>query len=330
MHLDRRLVGWGLFFILLGAVPLLVRAGVVDSTVAGRWLLLWPLLLIGWGLGFVLRRTPIEWIGGALAAVTLGLMGGGLIATGFGGIPGGALSSCGSTQAGTTFATQSGTFGSAGKLGIEFDCGTLVVSSRDGSDWQVSGSEADGRAPDIQRAADVVTLRTAATPDSIFRLDSRRAAWNVTVPRAPVIDLGLTLNAGQGTVDLPGAHLGSVNVTVNAGTLDLALVDALSLAGIGATLNAGSATIALPNLAGGADFSLNAGSLKVCVPQGTALRVEWSGALAANDFDASGLVKVDDSTWTSTGFDATRPHLELTVSANAGQFDLDIGGTCGA
>jgi hypothetical protein len=150
------------------------------------------------------------------------------------------------------------------------------------------------------------------------------------VPRAPVIDFGLTLNAGQGTVDLAGAHLGSVKLTLNAGTLDLALDEAATLASIDATLNAGSATIGLPEVDGAADFSLNAGSLTACIPAGAAVRVHWSGALAANDLDASGLVRVDDATWTSAGFDANRPHLELSVSANAGRFDLEIGGSCGA
>jgi len=327
VHLDRRLVGWGLFFILLGAVPLLVRAGLIDSAVAGRWLLLWPLLLVGWGLGLVLRRTSIDWVGGAVTAVTLGLMGGGLIATGFGSIP--AFSSCGDQGSGTPFVTQTGRFEVKGRMDVQFDCGTLNVSTADGSEWQVSGSDSDARAPEVEGGADAVTLRTASTPGNVFRFGGRKVSWNVTVPRAPQLDLGLTLNAGQGAVDLAGAHLGSVDVTVNAGSLNLALDDAASLSSIDATLNAGSATIALPQLDGTADFSLNAGSLTTCIPVGP-LRVHWSGALAANDFDASGLVKVDDSTWTSTGFDANRPHLELTVSANAGQFDLELGGTCGA
>jgi hypothetical protein len=333
VHLDRRLVGWGVFFVLLGAVPLLVRGGVIDGEIAGRWLLLWPLLLVGWGLGLILRRTSIDWVGGAITAITLGLMGGGLIATGFGGVPGSVgFGGCGSDQAasGAAFPTQTGTFGASGKLGIEFDCGTLTVSTRDGSDWQVSGTDADARGPDIQRATDAVTLRTRAAGDFAFRFDSKRVAWDVTVPRGPRLDLGLTLNAGQGSVDLAGAHLGAVNMTVNAGTMSLALGNAASLSSIGATLNAGSATIGLPKLDGTADFSLNAGSLTACVPTGTAVRVHWSGALAGNDLDASGLVKVDDSTWTSAGFDGGRPHLELDVSANAGQFNLDIGGSCGA
>lgn len=331
MHLDRRLVGWGLFFILLGAVPLLVRAGVVDGAIAGRWLLLWPLLLVGWGLGLVLRRTAIDWVGGAVTAITLGLMGGGLIATGFSGVPGGVgFAGCGSTEAGAAFPTQTGSFGPAGRLDIEFDCGTLAVTTGDGSEWQVSGSDADARGPDIQRGSDAVIFRTAAAPDSIFRFDSKRVAWAVTVPRAPQLDLGLTLNAGQGTVDLGRAHLGSVNLTLNAGTLNVALEEAASVTSVDATVNAGTATLGLPAIDGAADFSLNAGLLTACVPEGAAVRVHWSGALGANDLDASGLVKVDDSTWTSAGFDAGRPHLELEVSANAGRFNLEMGGSCGA
>src|SRR4029079_17884090 len=55
MHLDRRLLGWGIFFVLLGAIPLAVRAGLLDRALVGQWPLLWPVLLIGWGLGLLLR-----------------------------------------------------------------------------------------------------------------------------------------------------------------------------------------------------------------------------------------------------------------------------------
>lgn len=328
MHLDRRLVGWGLFFILLGAVPLAVRAGLIDSEVAGRWLLLWPLLLIGWGLGLVLRRTRVDWVGGAVTAITLGLMGGGLIAAGFGGFP--AFSSCGDRGSGTAFETQTGHFGPAAQMNLQFDCGTLAVTTGSSSDWQVSGIDADARAPIVEGGADAITLRTPSEPGNLFRFDDRRVAWDVTVPRAPQLDFGLILNAGQGTVDLTGAHLGSVNLTVNAGTLQLLLDEAATLRTVNATLNAGTATLHLPGFDGEADISLNAGDLTACLPAGVAIRVHWSGALAANDLDASGLVKVDDSTWTSTGFDGGRSHTELRVSANAGRFGLKIGGSCSA
>ena len=87
MHIDRRLLGWGLFLIIVGAIPLLVRGNYLDADLIQDWPSLWPLLLIGWGLGLVLRRTPGELLGSAISVAVLGVMVGGLIATGFGGFP---------------------------------------------------------------------------------------------------------------------------------------------------------------------------------------------------------------------------------------------------
>ena len=84
MHVDRRLLGWGTFFVLLGAIPLATKAGLLDRDLIGQWPLLWPVLLIGWGLGLLLRGTPLALVGGAVSAITFGIMGGGALATGFG------------------------------------------------------------------------------------------------------------------------------------------------------------------------------------------------------------------------------------------------------
>jgi hypothetical protein len=327
VHLDRRLVGWGLFFVVLGSVPLAVRAGLVSTDIVGRWPLLWPLLLIGWGLGLILRRTPGEWLGGLITAITLGLMGGGLLAAGFAGVP--TFTTCGSGGASTAFAPRNGTFHDGARLSVEFDCGQLGVASVDGSAWSVSGTDASGHGPDLEGSADSITLRSGSDTGAFFG-PGGHLDWRVSVPRQPSLGLGLTLNAGQGTVDLGGAHLAAFDLTVNAGKLDADLGKAASVGSVNVTVNAGSATLALPAFAGDADASLNAGSLRVCLPPSAAVRVHWSGALAGNDLDRSGLSRVDDSTWTSPGFDPARPHLELRVSANAGSFNLELGGSCGA
>ena len=327
MHLDRRLLGWGVFFILLGAVPLAVRSGAADPELVGRWPTIWPLLLIGWGVGLVLRATPVEWVGGAIVAVTFGLMGGGAIATGFAGAPviGGACSS----GPGQPFQTAQGTLGSAGHMTVEFSCGNLTVSTADGSGWQVSGVDRDGRAPTIDTNGTGVTIRS---PQRGFDLGGGRTEWTVAVPRAPHLTFGLTMNAGDASVDLAGATLDGFNLTVNAGSLnaDLSRVAAMPSSDINGTVNAGSATVALPQLDGAVDLSLNAGSLTVCVPQGTAIEVHWSGTIASNDLDQAGLSKTGDNTWTTPGFVPTAGHLTLDVSANAGSFSLQRGGSCGA
>src|SRR5256885_15589268 len=82
MHLDRRLAGWGVFLVLLGAIPLLVRQGVLTTDMVARAWTLWPVLLIAAGVGLLLRRTPFEFLGGLLAAAAPRILGGALFAGG--------------------------------------------------------------------------------------------------------------------------------------------------------------------------------------------------------------------------------------------------------
>ena len=326
MHIDRRLLGWGVFFVLVGAVPLAVRANLVPSDQVESWFALWPLLLIGWGLGLLLRRTPIEWVGGGVTAVVFGLMAGGALATGFGGIN---FGSCGGGDAsGSSFATQSGTLADGGRMNVEFSCGSIAIGGVDGSDWSVAGTGAGGRGPRVDAGGTSVSLQSPA--GGAFFQDVGQNTWTVGVPRTPTVELGLTLNAGRGTADLSGAKVGSAELTVNAGEFRLDLANAAQAGNLEATVNAGKATISLP--AGGrtASASMNAGSLEICVPGGTMLRVDWSGTLGSNDLDEAGLTELDDDVWVTPGFDEAQPHLELDVHANAGSFDLTIGGTCGA
>lgn len=325
MHIDRRLLGWGVFFILVGAIPLAVRGGYLDAERVVGWPWLWPVLLIGWGLGLLLRRTPVDWIGGGVTAVVLGLMAGGALATGFRGIP--IVSGCGGEGQGTAFVTQRGELATGGQLNVEFNCGTLTMAPADGSDWSVAGSDADGRGPNVETSGSSVSIESPA--NELFQ-DSGRNTWTVGVPTTPQLGLGVTLNAGRGTADLAGASITSASLTVNAGSFSLDLASAALVGDVNATVNAGDATISLPTGARSANLSLNAGSLELCLPADAAVRVRWSGALGSNDLDDAGLTELDDDTWVTAGFVETAPHLELRVSANAGSFDLTMRGGCGA
>jgi hypothetical protein len=324
MHIDRRLLGWGVFFILVGAIPLAVRAGYLQASLVEDWFSLWPLLLIAWGLGLLLRRTPVEWVGGAISAVVLGVMAGGALATGFN--PG-SFGGCGGDGPGTAFPEQRGQLATGGQVNVEFNCGTLAITAADGADWSVSGTDARGRGPEVESTGSTVSI---GTPHGSFFNDAGRNDWTVAVPRAAALGLGITLNAGQGTADLAGANLSTASLTVNAGEFDLDLANAVQLGDVNATVNAGQATLNLPSGDRSANLSLNAGNLEVCVPADAPVRVSWSGALGSNDLDESGLTEVDDDVWVSSGFSETAPHLELRVSANAGSFDMTIGGGCGA
>lgn len=325
MHVDRRLLGWGVFFILLGGIPLANRAGLLDDTLLRQWPLLWPLLLIGWGLGLLLRGTPLALVGGAVTAITFGMMGGGALATGFGGIS--FASGCTGATPATAFPSSQGELGATARADIEFNCGKLAVTTADGTAWSVSGSDHDGTGPTVVANAGSLSLESETR--NIFA-SGGRAEWSVTLPRSPVLALGLTLNAGEGTVRLDGASVATVSMTVNAGSMNLDLAQAAEAGDVNATVNLGDATIALPAGASAVTLSLNAGSLELCLPAGAPVRVSWSGNVGSNNLDDVGLIRGDGQTWTSAGFAADQPHIELHGSANAGSFELTLGGTCGA
>ena len=54
MRINRGLLNWGVFLIALGGIPLAVDQGWLDSDVARDLGQLWPLLLVGIGLGLTI------------------------------------------------------------------------------------------------------------------------------------------------------------------------------------------------------------------------------------------------------------------------------------
>lgn len=129
MRVNRGLLGWGVFFIVLGAIPLAVREGLLDPAVVRRAWELWPLILVGIGLGLVLARTRLAILGTLVVAVTFGLMGGALIATGVGSA--GGFTSCGfgAGQGSDAFQARAGGFDGDAAVRLEMDCGEVNAGS---------------------------------------------------------------------------------------------------------------------------------------------------------------------------------------------------------
>ncbi len=101
MSVDRRLLNWGVFLVLLGGVPLAVAQGWIPrDTVANAWEL-WPFILIGAGIGLLLRRTPLRGLGGFIVAATFGTIFGAMLAVGVAGIGGIGIGSLGCGSAAT-------------------------------------------------------------------------------------------------------------------------------------------------------------------------------------------------------------------------------------
>ncbi len=328
MRVNRGVLGWVLLFITVGLVPLAVRSGLVDAGTVRRAWELWPLILIGIGLGLVLQRTRAAFVGGVLVALTFGLMGGSALAVGFGPVAG--LGTCGfvgGAGTGEGFAARSGTLGGTARVTLELSCGELTAASGPGSAWQVSGSSGDGTPPDITASDSRLSVRS---PDRHGFDLAGGSSWSLTLPRDPSLQLGLTVNAGTARLDLAGMAVTDVDATVNAGDAHLDLSTATGMRTVSMSVNAGSGALSLPTPDGilSGNLSANAGSISVCVPAGVALRIDASdNPLGSNNFGSQGLTR-NGNVWQNQvpGLSANR--IELNTSANLGAINLNPESGC--
>ena len=322
MKTNRNLIGFGLFFIVFGAFLLGVRQGWIPTEIAERSWQLWPVLLIAAGLSMIFAGRPGARLGGLVAAVCLGAMAGGLVAAG-----GGLQIGCGGDDASTPFGRESGDLPDAAQVRISFHCGDLTVDTAPGRSWSVEGASGDGKPPTIRRETDGVGFEAADSP-GVFDFPGTREQWDITLPTDPTIDLDVELNAGAGTLTLRGAHLGSIDATVNAGSLRIDLRDVAAASTLDGTVNAGSAVVWLADLPLEGDVTVNAGSLSICAPEDVGLRLTTGdNPISSNNFEEAGLVRSGDA-WETPGFATAPIRIALDVQANAGSVSLNPHQAC--
>jgi hypothetical protein len=319
MHIDRGLLGWGVFLVVLGAVPLAVAQGWLPADI--RWWELWPMILVGIGLAIILRRTSWAGFGGIVVAATFGAMiGGALSGDGFPAFGVGCLGG----SSGTSFTTQSGSLGSGpATVTLEMGCGDITVGVASGTAWRIEGTSDGGRAPSIDATETSLVARVPST-NAFF---GARSDWNVTLPTETRLSVDVSQNAGSAELTLGGTDLERLSFTVNAGDGRIDLTDT-SPSGLSGTVNGGSAKITLPSASLTGSLTVNAGSIALCAAPGTALRLQANDTITGSyDYGQHGLVK-DGDTWTSPDWDTAETRITLTTTANAGSFTLDPGEGC--
>jgi hypothetical protein len=327
VRVNRGMFGWGVFFLVVGLVPLAVQAGVIsEATIRGAWRL-WPLILIGIGLGIVLERTAAAIVGSLLVSITFGLMVGSVLAAGFAPVAG--IGSCGfggSTGGGEPFQTRTGTLGTTASVSLELTCGEATVATANGSGWQVSGTSDAGTSPAINAAGDRLSIRSPNRQG--FNLGAGES-WTITLPTDPTTSLSATVNAGSAELRMTDAHVTGVDLSVNAGEMHLDLSSAADTRSVNASVNAGSLDIALPAPEGvlTGNLSANAGSISVCVPDGVALQIRASSSLGGDNFGSRGLSRNGD-VWSNQVAGSSSGRIELTTSANLGSINLNPESGC--
>ena len=324
MTVDRRLLNWGVFLVLVGGIPLAVSQGWIDREVVARAWELWPLILIGAGIGLLLAATPLRALGGIVVAATLGTIVGAVLAVGFGGFSMGSLG-CGSADAGAPqIVDERGTFGGgSGRVVLDANCAEIRVTTGAGSGWSVTVNGTENARPTIEQNAGDVTVRSPSDP-VVFPFGSQRATWRVELGTDPRLDLELGLNAGSADVDLGGATVGQLQVDANAigsSRLDLsrAAVERLDV-----SVNAADIAILLPADAGlEGSVSGNAASIGLCAAPGVGLRLVVDDSITASDnFEEAGLV-LRSGAWESPDYAAAAVKVELRTTGSAVSYTLD-------
>jgi LiaF transmembrane domain len=317
VRVRRGLLFWGLFFIPLGAVPLLARAGIVDpNAVANAWRL-WPLLLVALGLTLILGRGRAGILGTVVAGLALGTLAGGVLAAGTPWI--GNVGGCGPIGAEPDQRLeQSGTFGGPAKIEFDLNCGSIDVDMQPGSDWRVAANYRD-EPPELETSPQSLGLRS---PEGF---GSSREGWQVTLPADQTSDIDITANASTGTIGLAGATLATLNADLNAGDLRIDISEG-RVSTIDVAVNAGRVRVRADGDLHGR-LSANAGSLELCVPEDAALRFRVEEQLTfGHNLDDRGLTRTGD-VWSRDG-STGGGLIELTIEGNAANLTLDPDGGC--
>jgi hypothetical protein len=330
MHVNRGLLGWGVLFIALGAVPLAVRGGALDTATARRAWELWPLILIGAGLGLALRNTPAAALGNVVVGLAFGLMGGGLIVGGLGSAPVAFCGTAGNTDVQTQGHQASGTLAGGASVDLSLDCGSLTLAAQPGTGWSIAWPADSSRAPQFNTSS-TGRLHVELGAQRGIGIGDPAAHWDMQLPADPTLDLSLSVNAGSAKVALGGAHLSSLSASVNAGDAKIDLTGASGPTSVTGSANAGTLSIALPepNATLTGSLSANAGSVRICVPSGTPLRIRVGDEpLGSNNLAQRGLTQ-NGGVWTRGSWDTAVSRIDLTVSANLGSITLDPDDGCG-
>jgi len=313
MRIRRRYLFWGLVLIPLGALPLLVRAGYLEvESLRDAWRL-WPLLLIGLGLAFILGRDRAGLAAVAILALIVGTLGGSVLAAG--GVWVGGITDC--AGGGLTNTQASDAFTGRAGVTLDLDCGSVDLSTAAGSGWQFTGKYR-GTPPIVESSTS--SLRIRAPRDG----NAHRNEWTLLVGSDALDTIDLTVNAGSAAVSLGGADLDSFQAGLNAGDL---LLDArgATITRLEASVNAGRLRITLDDQATSGTLSVNAGAIELCVPSNAALRLQVADQLtfvtnlADRNLDRSG------ETWTRQGSGGL---IDLLIDGNAASLTLDPKGGC--
>lgn len=318
MRVAKGRLNWGVFFVVLGAVPIALRQGIVaQSDIDDLWRL-WPLIFVGIGIGFILSRTRAYFIGGLIVAVTLGLIFGSFFSIG-------PNVGCDHGSGSVTSVSQSGSFSGPASVQLTLRCGTADITTSSDSSWHVDATNDGGHNPDISSTATSVTVESdKQVGDWLNRGDD---TWKIALPEEPQLDLTTSMDLGEATYRLSGATLSSATFNMSLGTLHVDLTEA-RLQHLTVSASLGATYVELDgssDLTG--DIKTSLGSFRLCAPPELGLQIKSNDSLSATSFGNLGMYRTGD-VWQTPNYQTAAHKATLTVDTSLGSFELQSSGGC--
>jgi hypothetical protein len=344
MRINRGLLNWGVFLIALGGIPLAVDQGWLESDIASDLGQLWPLILVGIGLGLILRWTPLSWFGGALVAATFGVILGAAavslrdneLGNIQGIIPAVASTACAGDEVGEA-TTSEGGIATADDFSAEvtLSCGELQLDRATGATWSLEAQHDAEDPPQIEqteREGMTAGIEIGQDPDygMVFLGGRSQSRWDLDVPAEAALRIGTTLNAASATIVPGSGPITRVDGTWNASEATIDLADATweAAASLGLTLNASDGRLALPAGNVLADITLNASSLEICVPESAALEIDYTSVLGSDDLDSSGLDEVGSGRWATPAAADADGRVVLSITNTVSSLSIERPEAC--
>jgi len=318
MGVDRGRLNWGVFLIVVGAVPLAYRQDLISGSDLSQAWRLWPLIIVGIGLAIILSRTRAFFVGGLVVAICVGLVLGSVLAVG-------PNVGCGGVGGSSRSVAQSGAFDGGTSVQLNLQCGTATVASSSDGLWHVDATDSAGSVPSVTSASNRLQVDSFDTNGWSFGRGTD--TWQVSLPSNVSIDLSASLNMGDARFNLTSVQLSSARFDLNMGSLHVDLTGA-QIGTLNVSTNLGSAYVTLgdtSDLSG--RLSTNLGSLDVCVPADLGVSVVSSDSLSSSDFSDAGLV-LTGGAWQTPNYLEAAHRASLTVDTSLGSVKFKHAGGC--
>jgi hypothetical protein len=293
-------VVWPAILIGFGLVFLLQNFGLLGSNIWSYVGRLWPVILILVGLELILGGSHRAGGGLVLAFVVIAVAGALL----FGGFAPSIVRPGSNASAPETHTlTQALQGASTAGVTVHFGAGTLNVDALQGQPDQLAQMTYQGSAQSAPKASYRVRggegqlTYDVAHPFGPPWANNGGSGGQVNLLLAPTIPLSLDVEEGasSGKIDLSQLHVSDLTLQTGAS----------------------HATLVLPRSAGATTASVKGGAatIDVEIPDGVAAQIHYNGGLSTVNVDESLFPSVGDQTFRSPNYDSAQNKVDLTIQA---------------